>query len=105
MGRPTALTARQYAQPPCPAVPRTTTGTPSRANAAAVSSTKSKSPPCALRDAAARGEARPESVTRRIAKVGPRLVIMESWERGHVAPDEVVAIVDEILIPLTGAAA
>ena len=59
----------------------------------------------ALRDAAARGEARPDSVTRRIAQVGPRLVLMESWERGHVAADEVAAIVDEVLIPLTGAVA
>lgn len=54
----------------------------------------------ALRDAASRGEARPGSATTRIASVGPRMVVMESWERGQVAPEEVAAIVDEVLIPL-----
>jgi hypothetical protein len=53
-----------------------------------------------LRDAVGRGEARPGSDTMRIASVGPRLIVMESWERDHIDADEVAAIVDEILIPL-----
>ena len=53
-----------------------------------------------LRDAVGRGEARPGSDTMRIASVGPRLIIMESWERTPIDASEVAAIVDEILIPL-----
>lgn len=54
-----------------------------------------------LRAAADRGEASPDCVTPRVAAVGPRLITAESLENDTVSPDEVRAIVDEILLPLT----
>jgi AcrR family transcriptional regulator len=53
-----------------------------------------------LRAAAARSEVDPAAVTPRIAAVGPRLVLAELMEHGTVAPTEVEAIVDEVLIPV-----
>jgi AcrR family transcriptional regulator len=54
-----------------------------------------------LRAAAERGEADPLAVKRRIAAVGPRLVIAEHIHSGSVPAREVEAIVDEVLLPLT----
>jgi AcrR family transcriptional regulator len=53
-----------------------------------------------LRAAAGRGEVDPAAVTPRIAALGPRLVMAELMEHGTVAPAEVKAIVDEVLIPV-----
>ncbi|WP_410671370.1 TetR-like C-terminal domain-containing protein [Amycolatopsis sp. cmx-4-68] len=53
-----------------------------------------------LRQAAERGQAAPEHVTERVAALGPRMIILESWEHDHVDPREVEALVDEVLLPL-----
>ena len=54
-----------------------------------------------LRRGAARGEVRPEAVTPRIAETGPMLLHGELLQRGAPIQDEaVVAIVDEVLLPL-----
>ncbi|MGH3261297.1 MAG: TetR/AcrR family transcriptional regulator [Trebonia sp.] len=53
-----------------------------------------------LRAAADRGEVDPAAVTPRIVALGPRLVMAELMEHGTVAPAEVEAIVDEVLIPV-----
>lgn len=53
-----------------------------------------------LRDATARGEATQERVTERVASVGPRMITLQAWEHDVVNPDEVEAVVDEILLPL-----
>jgi AcrR family transcriptional regulator len=53
-----------------------------------------------LRKAAERGEADPRRVNARVASVGYRMIVLESMERGTVSDGEVVAIVDEVLIPL-----
>lgn len=58
-----------------------------------------------LRAAVERGEARPGCVTALVASVGPRLVVIESWERDRVTDQDVVRIVDEVLVPLTSPAA
>jgi AcrR family transcriptional regulator len=54
-----------------------------------------------LRAAADRGEADPASVTPLVASVGPRMVLAESMDKGHVSEADVVAIVDHVLLPLT----
>jgi hypothetical protein len=53
-----------------------------------------------LLEALDRGEAVPGRVTERVAAVGPKLVVSESWERGRVDDTEVEAIVDEVLVPI-----
>jgi AcrR family transcriptional regulator len=53
-----------------------------------------------LRAAAGRGEVDPAAVTPRIAALGPRLVMADLLEHGTVAPTEVEAIVDEVLLPV-----
>lgn len=54
-----------------------------------------------LQRAADRGEVRPDAVTQRIAEVGPIMLHGELLQRGAPIPDEaVVAIVDEVLLPL-----
>jgi AcrR family transcriptional regulator len=53
-----------------------------------------------MRKAAERGEADPRRVNARVASVGYRMIVVESMERGTVPDSEVVAIVDEVLIPL-----
>lgn len=53
-----------------------------------------------LRAAVERGEAAPEAVIRRVAGVGPRLVIAESMELDTVTGVEIEAIVDDVLLPL-----
>ena len=54
-----------------------------------------------LERAAERGEIRPEAVTQRIAETGPMLLHGELLQRGAPITDEaVVAIVDEVLMPL-----
>jgi AcrR family transcriptional regulator len=55
-----------------------------------------------LGEAVARGEARPEAVTARIAAVGPRLVLVGHLEAGPLPENEIAAIVDEVLRPLAG---
>ena len=48
-----------------------------------------------------RGEVRPEAVSPRIAEIGPTLLHGELMHRGRPIPDSaVVAIVDEVLLPL-----
>ncbi|MEV5414508.1 TetR/AcrR family transcriptional regulator [Thermopolyspora sp. NPDC052614] len=54
-----------------------------------------------LRAAAARGEADPACVTPLVASVGPRMILTESMDKGHVTGDDVAAIVDQVLLPLT----
>ncbi|MFD0656660.1 TetR/AcrR family transcriptional regulator [Thermocatellispora tengchongensis] len=54
-----------------------------------------------LRAAAERGEADPASVTPLVASVGPRMILFESMDKGHVTRQDVVAIVDHVLLPLT----
>lgn len=54
-----------------------------------------------LQRGADRGEARPEAVTQRIAETGPMLLHGELLQRGSPIRDAaVVAIVDEVLLPL-----
>ncbi|MDQ1695738.1 MAG: hypothetical protein QOJ03_1091, partial [Frankiaceae bacterium] len=54
-----------------------------------------------LQRAAARGEVRADAVTQRIAETGPMLLHGELLQRGSPIPDSaVVAIVDEVLLPL-----
>lgn len=54
-----------------------------------------------LERAADRGEVRPEAVTQRIAETGPMLLHGELLQRGApITDDAVVAIVDEVLMPL-----
>jgi len=54
-----------------------------------------------LKRAADRGEIRPEAVTQRIAETGPMLLHGEVVQRGTPITDAaVVAIVDEVLMPL-----
>ncbi|GAA3574991.1 TetR/AcrR family transcriptional regulator [Amycolatopsis ultiminotia] len=53
-----------------------------------------------LRDAAARGAAVPERVTERTAALGPQLIMLAAWENAAVPPEEVEAVVDEVLLPL-----
>ncbi|PRY21585.1 TetR-like C-terminal domain-containing protein [Pseudosporangium ferrugineum] len=53
-----------------------------------------------LREAAARGEADPARVTWRSAEVGPRMLLVEAWRADSIGDDEVIAVVDEILVPL-----
>ncbi|WP_326643646.1 TetR/AcrR family transcriptional regulator [Nonomuraea fuscirosea] len=54
-----------------------------------------------LRAAAERGEADPAAVTPLIASVGPRLILTETMQKGHVSEEDVVAVVDDVLLPLT----
>ena len=53
-----------------------------------------------LERAAARGEIRPEAVTDRLSELGPTLLNGELFQRGHIDDAAVVAIVDEVLLPL-----
>jgi AcrR family transcriptional regulator len=54
-----------------------------------------------LQRAADRGEIRPDAVTQRIVETGPMLLHGELLQRGSpIADDAVVAIVDEVLLPL-----
>jgi AcrR family transcriptional regulator len=54
-----------------------------------------------LQRGADRGEVRPDAVTQRIAETGPMLLHGELLQRGSPIPDgAVVAIVDEVLLPL-----
>jgi len=53
-----------------------------------------------LQEAAQRGEVRPEAVTERVAELGPTLLHGELLHRGHVDDAAVIAIVDEVLMPL-----
>ncbi|MGX6601282.1 TetR/AcrR family transcriptional regulator [Micromonosporaceae bacterium Da 78-11] len=57
-----------------------------------------------LRRAADRGEADPRRVNPRVASVASRMIVFESMERGTVPTGEIVAIVDEVLIPLLSSA-
>jgi AcrR family transcriptional regulator len=50
--------------------------------------------------AADRGQVRHEAVTGRIAELGPTLLHGELMQRGRIDDDAVVAIVDEVLMPL-----
>ncbi|WP_129288216.1 TetR/AcrR family transcriptional regulator [Streptomyces sp. GZWMJZ-114] len=47
-----------------------------------------------------RGEADPRRVTRRVASVGPRMIVAESMQKGTVDAAEVEAIINEVLLPL-----
>ena len=53
-----------------------------------------------LHRAAERGEVRPEAVTERLAELGPTLLHGELLQRGHIDDKAVIAIVDEVLMPL-----
>lgn len=53
-----------------------------------------------LQRAADRGEIRPEAVNQRIAEVGPMLLHGELVQRGRITDKSVVAIVDDVLMPL-----
>lgn len=53
-----------------------------------------------LSRAAGRGEVRREAVTERLAELGPTLLHGELLQRGRIDDDAVVAIVDEVLMPL-----
>ena len=53
-----------------------------------------------LERAAQRGEVRQEAVSDRIAELGPTLLHGELLLRGHIEDEAVVAIVDEVLMPL-----
>ncbi|MEV0662950.1 TetR/AcrR family transcriptional regulator [Actinomadura luteofluorescens] len=55
----------------------------------------------ALRDAAARGEIRPEAATRQIANVGPAVMVYGNLtEGGSITDDDLASIVDEVLMPI-----
>ncbi|MGI5208681.1 TetR-like C-terminal domain-containing protein [Spirillospora sp. CA-108201] len=55
----------------------------------------------ALREAAARGEIRPETATRQIANVGPAVIVYRNLtEGGPITDDGLASIVDEILMPI-----
>ncbi|GGQ30885.1 AcrR family transcriptional regulator [Actinomadura coerulea] len=55
----------------------------------------------ALREAAARGEIRPETATRQIANVGPAVIVYRNLtEGGPIADDDLASIVDEVLMPI-----
>jgi AcrR family transcriptional regulator len=54
-------------------------------------------------EAVARGEADPARVTRRTAEVGPRMLLVDAWSTDSVGDDEVIAVVDEVLVPLLSA--
>lgn len=54
-----------------------------------------------LRAAAERGEADPAAVTPLVASVGPRMILGETMHKGHVSEEDVVAVVDDVLLPLT----
>jgi AcrR family transcriptional regulator len=51
-------------------------------------------------EAVDRGEADPARVTERSAEVGPRVLLVQAWRSDSVGDDEVVAVVDEVLVPL-----
>ena len=53
-----------------------------------------------LERAAQRGDVRPDAVSERIAELGPTLLHGELLHRGHIDDEAVVAIVDEVLMPL-----
>jgi hypothetical protein len=53
-----------------------------------------------LRRGVARGEVRPDAVSERMAEIGPMLLQGELMQRGTIRADAVVAIVDQILMPL-----
>ena len=53
-----------------------------------------------LRRGVARGEVRAEALTQRIAETGPMLLQGELTQRGAITDEAVVAIVDEILLPV-----
>ena len=53
-----------------------------------------------LRRAAVRGEVRPEAVTERMAELGPTLLHGELLHRGRIDDAAIIAIVDEVLMPL-----
>lgn len=53
-----------------------------------------------LRRAASRGEVRPEALTDRIVELGPMLLHAERQQAGALRDRDVIAIVDEVLIPV-----
>ena len=53
-----------------------------------------------LRRGVPRGEVREDAVTLRIAETGPMLLHGELLQRGRIDDAAVVAIVDEVLLPL-----
>jgi AcrR family transcriptional regulator len=53
-----------------------------------------------LRRGVGRGEVRADALTERVAELGPMLLHGEVTQRGHISDEAVVAIVDEILMPL-----
>nr|WP_205718413.1 TetR/AcrR family transcriptional regulator [Actinomadura sp. WMMA1423] len=56
----------------------------------------------ALREAAERGEIRPEAATRRVANVGPAVMVYQNLTEGGPITDEYLAsLVDEVLLPIT----
>ena len=57
-----------------------------------------------LRRGAARGEVRPDALTERIAELGPMLLHAEVMQRGTIDDTAVVAILDEIVLPLVSPA-
>ena len=48
----------------------------------------------------ARGDVRPDALTQRVAELGPMLLQGELMQRGRITDEAVVAIVDDILVPL-----
>ncbi len=56
-----------------------------------------------LGEAVTRGEAEASRVTPRTVGVGPRLLLIESWMAGKVTEAEVIAVVDEVLLPMFSA--
>ncbi|MFJ4440222.1 TetR/AcrR family transcriptional regulator [Streptomyces sp. NPDC088923] len=58
-----------------------------------------------LARAVGRGEADPRRVNRRVASVGPRMVVAESMQKGTVDAAEVEAIISEVLLPLAASRA
>lgn len=53
-----------------------------------------------LQRAADRGEIRPAAVSQRVAEVGPMLLHGELLQRGRITDASVVALVDDVLMPL-----